>query len=165
MIQLNSVVFANYMIEVLDIITIIVSTFWLIKNIKRLGEGSRFLILFLVYVFYILPIGLDWFYKMADYSVYYGRVGFILSRKDFLTVFIYDIGMISVQYLLIKGKTRRKRRNGVYAIEQDRNHSLCRITMIIGMVLPAIATVLLIHEYGMLFIPQWREMKLFPDDG
>ncbi len=153
------------MIEILDLITFFLSTFWLISNFKRIGNNSRFLICALVYVFYIIPLGMDWLYQMANYSYVSDRVGFIWPRHDFLTVLIYDLGMLYTQYYILYGKHKGKEGGRRYIVQTDKNEKLCRLLMFIFMVLPAFATIVLVREPGMLYIMQWRELHLFPDEG
>ncbi len=153
------------MIEILDLITFFISTYWLLANVKKLGKNSRYLIFALVYVFYIVPIGLDWLYLMADYSFVSYRVGFIWPRHDLLTVFFYDIGLLYIGYVILHGKIKNSSYNHIPIDGNDKNESLCNIMMIAGMVLPAFATLFLLKEPGMLYIMQWRELHLFPDEG
>lgn len=150
------------MIQIIDIITFILSTFWLLKNVINIGKGSRFLIGILVYVFYVLPLGLDWLYEMADYSYARDRVGFILPRQDFLTNLIYDILMLLTLYCVFyKNKIQMIRGRS----SMDFNGSWFKMIMYIGMIFPAVATVVLLKAPQMLFAFQWRELGIYESEG
>lgn len=150
------------MIQLIDLITFFLSTYMLIKNARNIGRDSRFLIGVLVYVFYIIPLGLDWLYEMADYSYARNRVGFILPRQDFLTNLIYDILMLLTLYCVFyKYKNQLVRgRNSMYF-----NDSWFKILMYVGMMLPAFATIVLLNNPQMLFAFQWRELGIYESVG
>lgn len=152
------------MIALIDIITFFISTYWLLTKAKYIGKNSRFLIFALVYIFYVFPMGLDWLYEMADYSYTSDRVGFILPRQDLLTNIIYDFGVLFVEFVILNGKIRKNDSLCGRNIE-DHNKTLYQILMIAGMVLPAFATLYLIKEPAMLYLMQWRELKLFSTEG
>ncbi len=150
------------MIEIIDLLTFFLSTYWLVTNVKNIGRSSKFIIGLLVYVFYVLPIGMDWLYKMADYTYFPDRYGFIWPRKDFLTNLIYDcLVLVTLYAILLKNSIQNTK-----IVKPIGSHNkIVQIILYVGMVFPAIATIVLLKEPNMLFAFQWREMHLFSDEG
>ena len=146
------------MICFVDLFTFFLVTYWLLKNIKNIGRSSRFLIGVLIYVLYVLPLGLDWLYEMADYSYTIDRVGFILPRMDILTVLIYD-GLILVTLYCILLKNTNITNAGIKT-SLTINKGLTSL-LYAGMILPALTTIVLLKEPDLLFAFQWRELGEF----
>ncbi len=149
-------------IEIIDIITFLVASFWLMKNIKKIGKDSRFVVGALIYVFYVLPIGLDWFYEFADYTYFPDRYGFIWPRKDFLTNFLYNALMLVTLYCVLYKNTQANKVTIKSNVMSDKKFT---ILLYMGMVFPVFSVVFLLHEPNMLFAFQWREMGVFNDQG
>lgn len=147
-------------VAIFDIITFVVSTIWLIESLRKISLGSRYFINVLIYIFYILPLGMDYIYQMADYS-YSGWWGFIVPRNDILTVIIYDLGLLYTQYIIVSYK--RKRDIGLNrSVAKEGSYTAI---MLIGMILPAVAVLVLLRQPGMLYMFQWRELELFSTEG
>lgn len=143
-----------------DIITFLISSIWLIKSLKNIAKGSRYFINALIYVFYVLPLGMDYFIEMADYS-YSGFLGFIAPRQDVLTVIFYDLGMLYTQYMILFHRVKKS--DTLY--QNNVNESNYTPWVVLGMIIPAVAVLLLLRQPGMLYMFQWRELELFPADG
>lgn len=152
------------MIAFIDILTIIISTFFLLHILKKVSNNARSLIYLIFFVLYVLPLYLDYSIGFSDLS-YGGKsyYGFIVSRGDVLTVLVYDFLLIISQGVLACYNIKRKTSESLYVGTLYNKKVL--ITLIAGMVFPAFCVVSLLGHIGMLYTFQWRELGLFPTGG
>ena len=115
-------------------------------------------------MFYVFPLYLDYFVAMADYSYAYKFWGYVVSRQSVLTNITYDLAVILLQYFVLYHKKNNAIQTGITS-SFDIQGRFYRILLIIGMVSPSLFVLALLHEPGMLYSFQWREMDLFPAEG
>lgn len=146
-----------------DICTIIISTFLLIHSLKRIFISSRYLIYLLFFVFYILPIYLDYLIGFQDHYHY----GFTIASADVATACVYDVGLIVASLILLLAKIPNK---GLFYenLKQGTSYSYNKsylFGLILGMFLPSLFAVFLLHQPSLLYTFQWRELELFDVSG
>lgn len=149
-------------VQIFDLFTLFLISFWLIKMFLRRDLCSKFFISSLLYVFYIVPLGLDWLYEMADYS-YSGWWGFMVPRGDVLTNVLYDILFLYTFFVfLIKNRYQvSKVFSNNYDVQIDKMYLYLSLIAI----LPPIAVIFLMRQPTMLFAFQWRELEIFSTGG
>lgn len=147
-----------------DWFTITISAFFWVKNIRRISEGTRYLIYLIFFMFYVFPLYLDYFVAMPDYTYTYKYVGYVASRKDVLTNITYDILLLVSQAIILyykKGKSKIEYSSNGFNIKG----SFYRIVLFIGMTSPSLFVIVLLREPAMLYTFQWREFDLFSAEG
>lgn len=149
-------------VQIIDLLTLFVVTLWLSKLYFKQCFDSRFFISLLLYIFYMIPLGLDWFYEMADYT-YSGWWGFMIPRGDFFTNVLYDVLFLYTFYvLLIKTKSYKNQRN--YSNKESQIKSIALYLLFIALI-PPVAVVLIMRQPAMLMAFQWRELGIFSTSG
>lgn len=143
------------MSNVIDIVTIIISVYLLIKSINKIRGGSRYLLHLLFFVFYVLPLIIDYCVSFPQYRYF----GFDISHDDPNTRIVYDICIIAVQLIICYFKPKKDSKVGVGTSELSGKHYLYVLT--IGMIAPAFIAIVLMHNPALLFVFQWREVGLF----
>ena len=97
------------MIVLFDILALIVSVCLMITNIKRIRDGSRYIIFFLFWFIFVLPLLLDYIVGEPIYASLStpGRLfGFTVSAGDEATRIIYDIFIILTQMMILKWRCK-----------------------------------------------------------
>jgi hypothetical protein len=92
---------------IVDITFMLISALLLIKAIKKLSDGINSFIYLLVWVLYVLPIYVDYFYMPCGYTLAAKWRGFEIAQNDVWTNIIYDIIILFIQYYIlynIKGR-------------------------------------------------------------
>ena len=105
---------------IIDIITILISIIFIVRNFKNFTWSARYIIYFLFVIFYIVPLFLDYFYMMPDYTRSSRYIGYLISQKDSVTRIIYDLFLIYAQCIILKFG-RRYKQNSLMISEQVRN--------------------------------------------
>lgn len=138
--------------RIFDIITIVISVTFFIKNLHKLGNGSRQIIYFIFFFFYVVPLFLDY---IIGFSEYEGSAAmFSVGQFDEYTRIVYDIIICFSQYVLINFKKNTFVSDN---IQVDIPQRLFNTVVILGMILPTLlAFVFSVPKY-ILFTPMWRE--------
>lgn len=151
-------------IAFIDILTIIISICLFYKGKKYFYKDARFLILGVLWVFYILPMVLDYIVMFNDYSYSGEYNGLAIPRKDLVTVLCYDVALIIIQLVILYYPA--KFYNSFGCIQKNTNmQQKYYIYLLIAAAIPTIMTICLLHNTKMLFMMQWRELQLFPTGG
>lgn len=140
---------------IIDILTLVISSFFFIQNIKRIKQGANYLIGIIVFVLYLIPLYIDYLYMMPDYTS--NLPGFVQARNDTLVNIIFDILFVFLQYKLLY----HKKKNDIQ--EMDTSFvvsSNCRILLYIGMLLAPLIVVVFIRQPFMLYTFGWRELGI-----
>lgn len=98
------------LVFIFDIITILLTVYWCVKNLKNLNSSSRFIIYYVFVFVYAFPLVLDYSLGLPNYSNWYNAsvkyAGFINSYNDPSVRVLYDIFLILTQWILLNvGRT------------------------------------------------------------
>lgn len=164
----------SYIVKIVDIITLIISSYCAIRNIKKINYSTRYIVYYTFFVICIVPLYLDYFIGKPMYNLLnsdrYG--GFILSYDEFNTRILYDIFLLITQFILLKCCWVQRIRfvfgNHKASLSENKlnirkmkalNFKMQSICLIIASVAPVIT---IIMGYSViLFIFGWRDQHLF----
>lgn len=146
-----------------DLLTIAISLFWAIKNLRRIRESSIFIIYFFFFFIYIVPLIMDYTFGFPEYFFHWDATntsydkyaGFIESYKDETTRIIYDFFLIVIQFLLIPNKVKPIQK---VEYKEENNTVSSRLFLILFFfsILPIVFS-LVVGYYYIPFIYGWRE--------
>ena len=142
---------------IFDILTLIVSTVFLIKNIKKIKFSARYIIWLIIFVLYIVPLYIDYFYMLPDYPSQDQLKGFTISRIDSLTSILFDIFFIYLQYRLLYYKGKDKISPFDTSFELTKGN---RLLLFLGMTLAPLVVLLFVRQPFMLYTFGWRELGI-----
>ena len=142
---------------IFDILTLIVSTVFLIKNIKKIKFSARYIIWLIIFVLYIVPLYIDYFYMLPDYPSQDQLKGFTISRIDSLTCILFDIFFIYLQYRLLYYKGKDKISPFDTSFELTKGN---RLLLFLGMTLAPLVVLLFVRQPFMLYTFGWRELGI-----
>lgn len=138
-----------------DILTLVISTFFLLKNLKNVKKSAKYLIWLVIYVLYIVPLYIDYLYILPEYLDIVN--GFVISRSDDLTNVLFDFFFLFLQYgLLYKNKKDN-------TSDFDTSFTLtsrCRKLLYLGTTFAPLVVILLIRQYFLLYTFGWRELEI-----
>lgn len=137
-----------------DILTLIISTVFFVKNIKYIKNGAKYLVWLIVFVLYIVPLYIDYLYMLPDYKDF--MYGFIDCRKDNLTNVIFDLFFIYLQWRILYSKSYQ--RDNVCT--EFNLTPFLRSLLYLGIVLAPLAVILLIRKPFLLYTFGWRELGI-----
>lgn len=138
-----------------DIITVIVASILVFRNWHNFIYGSsRYVVFLLFFIFYVFPLYLDLLVGIPNY----GLDGFRVSSRHFLTRVLYDLGLILSMFIILYCKHKKRKNNSLLSTATPFK---INAYVYIGMVLPAIVTVVVLREIPLLYSFQWRELELF----
>ena len=153
---------------VFDIFTIIISIVLLVSNLHRIRDGSKYIIYYMFWVIYVLPLLLDYIVGEPIYSSLSspGRMfGFIVSAQDELTRILYDVFLLLTQILLLNWKVKFTfgRRNSVDYTDRDSEQILfsrreMNIVSLLALVTPLLC--LFTGRFWIAYTFGWRELGL-----
>lgn len=143
--------------QYIDIATIFLSIYFLLQAMIYLAGKSIFIIYILLYVFYILPLDLDYLISFPAY-LNPRHHGFYISHDDALTRVIYDFALLWTQFCIIRYFKGKK--IAIIAGETVAKKNYVKY-LIVGMVLPPILTIVVLHNPAMLYTFQWNELDIF----
>lgn len=149
------------MVQIIDIITSVISLFLVITNGKKLGHGARYLVFYIFFVFYGLPLVLDSFIQMADYTYSYGYYGFDISQNDEATRIIYDIFIIYTQLIILYYPKRTQRDYTPICAPKMVLSSHTILALCFFTIVPSLGVLILMRRPEILHSFQWRELELF----
>ncbi len=151
------------MSKAFDWITVIISAFLLIKNIKKISKSSRYLIYFLFLFFYVAPLMLDVVFMKPEYTKSLHR-GFTLTRDDELTRCLYDVFVIYAQFVILYFQKNRASHGYMKSIRKPLLDDKLKykwdnvyVLVLLGAVFPIILSVILPVNKAVLYTFQWRE--------
>lgn len=164
----------NVMVYIFDILTMIISAYWALVNIKKLKISTRYIIYFTFFVICILPLFMDYIIGKPMYGLLPNRYhGFVISYDDSTTRILYDIFLVVSQYIILKCFWHQKYRvvlnsrskqyskdvnNSGYDL-RELNRTMQRICVCVALIAPVIA---IIGGYTIvLFVFGWRDEHLF----
>lgn len=149
------------MVVLIDVLTLGISLFLCLKNIKRITDSSRYIIYALFLLFYVFPLALDYVYMTPVYSGNY-YYGFRVSSADDATRLVYDAFLVFSQIIILRYKKSVKNGEKDYLKDcYETKLNSIGVLLYIGMIFPIILTLLLPVNKGILFTYQWREAGLF----
>lgn len=165
----------NVIVYIIDILTMIISAYWALVNIKKLKISTRYIIYFTFFVICILPLFMDYIIGKPMYELLPNRYhGFVISYDDSTTRILYDIFLVISQYIILKCFWRQRYRfvlssrlkqysegvnnNDDYDF-RELNRTMQRICVCVALIAPVIA---IIGGYTIvLFAFGWRDEHLF----
>lgn len=164
----------NVMVYIFDILTMIISAYWALVNIKKLKISTRYIIYFTFFVICILPLFMDYIIGKPMYGLLPNRYhGFVISYDDSTTRILYDIFLVVSQYIILKCFWHQKYRfvlnsrskqyskdvnNSGYDL-RELNRTMQRICVCVALIAPVVA---IIGGYTIvLFVFGWRDEHLF----
>lgn len=164
------------LVNIFDILTMIVSAYWALVNIKKLKSSTRYIIFYAFFVICVVPLFMDYIIGKPMYELLPNRYyGFIISYDDNTTRMLYDIFLLISQYIMLNCFWNRKfklvvnlkknQRRNIYVKEsyqfdlRELNRMMQRICLVVALIAPIIAVVGGYSE--ILFIFGWRDGHLF----
>lgn len=164
----------NVMVYIFDILTMIISAYWALVNIKKLKISTRYIIYFTFFVICIFPLFMDYIIGKPMYGLLPNRYhGFVISYDDSTTRILYDIFLVISQYIILKCFWHQKYKfvlnsrskqyskdvnNSGYDL-RELNRTMQRICVCVALIAPVIA---IIGGYTIvLFVFGWRDEHLF----
>lgn len=142
-----------------DIATIIILLYITLKNITKVMSETKLLVYMVFFVFYILPLFLDYFVGYPEYTNELDQ-GFIPSQLDTATRIVYDICLLVATWIILRYKPPKKQPN---IIISNKVSSTINYMVIVGMFLPLLSALLIQLPSYMLVVPMWREVLKFVD--
>lgn len=149
---------------IFDIITLIISGRLVWKNHKNLMGNTYCIIYFIFFLFYVFPLFLDYLVSLPDYTLQARYLGFANSYLDTNTRIIYDVFLITIQFLLCRKIPQNNMPLETYCSTemQTNSHSpILRLLLLGGMCAPVILTLILPVSKGILYTFEWRELEIF----
>lgn len=165
----------NVIVCFFDILTMIISAYWALVNIKKLKISTRYIIYFTFFVICIVPLFMDYIIGKPMYELLPNRYhGFVISYDDSTTRILYDIFLVVSQYIILKCFWRQRYRlvlnsrpkqnskgvnnNNGYDF-RELNRTMQRICVFVALIAPVIA---IVGGYTIvLFVFGWRDEHLF----
>lgn len=148
----------------IDFITSVISLWFFFSNFKKLGHSARYLVYYIFFLFYVLPLVLDYFVLKADYSYSIGYYGFIVSQSDKATRIIYDVLLLYTQYVILYHKRNANEIRIINFNEMKLGANIVNF-LILFAILPTVGVIILMHQPEILYTFQWREMDLYNSTG
>lgn len=142
-----------------DVLTLIVSTIFLFRNVKKLTGNMYCVIYLLFFVFYVFPLYLDYLVSFPDYSAQERYHGFTISYLDTYTRIIYDISILLIQYFMSK-HVHKCQNNIVYAETTLATRNYYSF-IVLGMCFPTLLTLIFPVDKFILFTFGWSELGVF----
>ena len=159
------------LVVLLDTITIIISTYLFIKNVKKIGLSTRYIVYYFFFFIMVLPIFLDYIVGKPVYNSWFlgsKHYGFIASYDDSITRIIYDAFLMWFQYIILYYKRNIELEEYYY---EHRNQSVINLnsrtkkgiyfSLILLAFLPTILVIICPINNNILFHLGWREQNLF----
>jgi hypothetical protein len=159
-----------------DIVTMIISAYWALVNVKKLKTSTRYIIYYTFFVICIFPLFMDYIIGKPMYELLPNRYhGFVISYDDSTTRVLYDIFLMISQYIMLKCFWRQRYKfvlnfrpkqygkeyvhnNDIYDF-RELNRVMQRICVCVALIAPIIA---IIGGYTIiLFVFGWRDEHLF----
>jgi|GEM_PF-2767460 len=164
----------NVIVCFFDILTMIISAYWALVNIKKLKISTRYIIYFTFFVICIVPLFMDYIIGKPMYELLPNRYhGFVISYDDSTTRILYDIFLVVSQYIILKcfwhqryrlvlnSRTKQNSKgvnNNGYDF-RELNRTMQRICVFVALIAPVIA---IVGGYTIvLFVFGWRDEHLF----
>lgn len=146
----------NTVFPIFDIVALVISSFIIIKCVRRLHESSLYVYIALIFVFYITPIFIDHLYAFPEYIKYHG---YKLSSTDTATRIVYDICIVICMWVLYyKGRKR-------ISVKSSSSISIRHKWTWIGSIIAPLSVIVLLRNPSLLFAFQWRELDLLELGG
>lgn len=148
----------DWLAQFFDWLTIIILLFVTIKNISKVLTETRILVFMIFFMFYILPLVLDY---LVGFPEYFNRTaGFTESQVDLPTRIVYDFCLLLCSWIILRYKPKKKDSSHSVFELSEKTSTVLKAFLIIGMLLPALFVILLRMPSFMLVVPMWREIEL-----
>lgn len=145
-----------YFYQYFDLFTIFCSILLLLLTLKDSKSFIGLIIYGLIYVFYIVPLDLDYLVGMPEYTNP-RHYGFRISYDDPISRVLYDCFVLWVQFIVLR---YLKKCSVSYTEEQ--NIGLVRTRFIVlFMLLPPILSLVVLRNPALLYTFQWNELDIF----
>ena len=150
------------MIEIVDIITIVITFFLTIKACKYIRYSAVTIVYLTFIVLYAFPLLLDYTIGFNTYET--GRLwGFIVSREDFLTSLLYDFFLIYNQIVLLFYKKAKYKHNINYENSLKNGLNIFQSRIMLFLWIGAFAAPIWMAYNAaseLMFMFLWRETRL-----
>ncbi len=161
------------MYVVIDLMSIVLSVILLISNLKNIKNGNRYIIYYMFWIVYVLPLALDYIVGTPIYdnlSTPNRFFGFSVSYNDEFTRILYDLFIIITQLFILRwrwiftfGSLSRHRGNSFAGQTVVKDEFLFSRGEMYLVIILAMATPLLCFATGKGWIActfGWRELNL-----
>lgn len=148
-----------------DLLTILISSFFLVKCLRSSFKKLRSLFFLIFFVFYVLPLYFDYIFGFPQYETQIRYSGFALSYKDELTRIFYDVFIVFSESLLLKFGARKDNNLVVVKDVISSKNSFLRILLFGGMIAPFVLSLILPVDKRIIFSFMWREKGLYIYDS
>lgn len=146
-----------------DIITMIITAYLCVKNIKSLYKSRKYIVFYFVVLIYVIPLFLDYLvgfpvYDEARYS------GYNLSEYDTVTRCLFDAFVVFVELMILKwGKNeinleQDERRYSVYTSDRLIESMSIRRVLYIVTIGSIVLAFIFLRRVDILTTPLWREV-------
>ena len=139
------------MYQIFDILTIGIVVFFTYKSIPKFSQSSKYLYLLLFFLFYAVPLFLDYIIGFPNYVF----IGYDESYLLPTTRIIYDVAIVFTAIVIYRSKDSAERLRFSVNMAEGAFYLL-----LIGMLIAPVLVLLMLKTPFMLYIPQWREIGL-----
>lgn len=142
----------------IDIATLVISSVFLLKNIKNIFSSTRYIIYLIFFLLYVLPLFMDYLIAFPDYTFTMAK-GFADSAYDPTSRILYDICLVFCQGIILYYKRNKKTYIATFPEQQSLSikEGTKNTLFLIGMLLPTLLTPILTDKLEILYTFQWRE--------
>jgi len=152
---LDNIISIDLFAIIFDIITILILLYVTFKNITKIMSEVRVLVYMVFFVFYVLPLILDYLIGFPDYQNDMVQ-GFKIAQVDTATRIIYDVFLLLCTWMILKFRPRKEQSKQVIT---KKTSDAIYLMVVIGMFLPTLAALLFQMPSYMLVVPMWRELQ------
>lgn len=156
---LENTIHIDLLAKIFDILTICILLIVTLKNITKVMSETKLLVYMVFFVFYVLPLVLDYVVGYPEYENELDR-GFIVSQLDTATRIVYDLCLLLATWIILSYKSPKKKSNIVLT---NTTLSAVNIMVIVGMFLPLLCALIIRMPTYMIVTPMWREVFKFVD--
>lgn len=147
----------DWLAQFFDLLTIIILLYVTVKYISKVFEETRILVFMIFFMFYILPLVLDYIVGFPEY--FKSNERFAVSQKDLPTRIVYDFCLMICTWIILNYKKTKTIRLASIATLGIKTSKKINVALIVGMLLPVVFVLLLNMPSFMLVVPMWREIE------
>lgn len=142
--------------QYIDLFTIIFSFFILLGVLRNSKSFIGIIIYGIFYVFYVLPLNMDYLLGMPEYANP-RHYGFRISYNDPTTRVLYDCFIIWVQFVIC---IFLKKWQPIPYIVQNVKFAQTRL-LVVFILLPPVLTLVVLRSPALLYTFQWNELDIY----
>ncbi len=146
-----------------DLPTLFITTYWGIKNLKNISSSSRYLLYYIFFFVFAVPLYLDYIVGFPAYSTlsFPSRYwGFIESYDNLLTRVFYDVFLLFFQFVILNWQKRKtlailQMQQETVLYEEGFSNQVKYISIVIALFTPFLTV--LLGQQQILFAFGWRD--------